>query len=106
MPSSNGTGRHHAHTANATNNPTNTARGGVDGRQIANANAGANVASAENDNAPTSASAALPAIERLYAHASNMITTMPTRRSISTFPRKSPASPRAHAPRNRPGASQ
>jgi hypothetical protein len=35
-----------------------------------------------------------------------MIAAMPSRRSNSTLPRRSPASPRAHAPRNRPGASQ
>ena len=41
------------------------ARGGVCGRHTANASTGASVASAENDTAPTSASASLPVTSRL-----------------------------------------
>ena len=53
------------HVAKPARMPATPARGGVCGRQIANASAGTNVASAENDTAPTSASASLPATRRL-----------------------------------------
>ncbi len=45
--------------------PAIAARGGVCGRHTANASTGASVASAENDTAPTSASASLPVTSRL-----------------------------------------
>ena len=54
-----------AQTRKATTTPAVAARGGVCGRQTANASAGASVASAENETAPTSASASLPPIWRL-----------------------------------------
>ena len=60
-----GTGRHQAQVRNAANMPISAARGGVCVRHTAKPSAGASVANAENDNAPTSANAALPAIERL-----------------------------------------
>jgi hypothetical protein len=62
---SSGTGRHQAQVRNAATMPTRAARGGVCVRHTAKPSAGASVANAENDSAPTSASAALPAIERL-----------------------------------------
>ncbi len=95
-----------AQVANAATMPAVAACGGVCGRHTANASAGASVASAENDTAPTSASAALPAISRLYAQASSMIATIPTRRRASTLGCRSVPSLRAHAPRSRPGANQ
>ena len=54
-----------AQAANPTTIPAIAARAGVCGRHTANASAGARVASAENETAPTSASASLPAISRL-----------------------------------------
>src|SRR5690606_23805887 len=96
-----------AQTAKATTMPTVAARAGVCGRHTANASAGTSVASAENDTAPTSASASLPAIWRLYAQASSMVAAMPIRRSSSTSPRRSPSPPpRDQAPRSSPGANQ
>ena len=85
--------------------PSDTARAGICGCHTANAIAGASVASAENDTAPTSANATSPATARPYPQARNTMTKMPMRRSISTRPRKSPPL-RAHAPRNKLGASQ
>ena len=55
----------HAHTVKPTTTPVVAARAGVCGRHTAKASAGASVASAENDTAPTSASASLPATMRL-----------------------------------------
>ena len=101
-----GSSNSHTQTAKPATMPAITARGGVCGRQMAKPSAGARVASAENDTAPTSASASLPAIRRLYAHASSITATMPMRRCASTAPRRSPPVPRSQPPRNRPGASQ
>ncbi|HEY4561068.1 MAG TPA: hypothetical protein VIG54_10050, partial [Lysobacter sp.] len=52
-----GATRIHAQAAKPTSTPTSAARAGVCGRHTAKASAGARVASAENDTAPTSASA-------------------------------------------------
>ena len=87
-----------------------TERGGVVGRHTAKATAGASVARPEKDSAPISASASLPAIARLYNQANNTTARIPTRRCISTAPRRSPPSPpcavAAQGPRTSSGVSQ
>ena len=60
-----GTSSSHIHSATAAAMPSITARGGVCGRHSAKPSAGASAPSAENDSAPTSANASLPAISRL-----------------------------------------
>ena len=60
-----GTSITHDHAANAASTPPVAAFAGVCGRHTANARAGASVASAENDTAPTSARASLPLTSRL-----------------------------------------
>ena len=60
-----GTSITHDHARKPATTPAVAAPAGVCGRHTANASAGASVASAENDTAPTSASASLPLTSRL-----------------------------------------
>ncbi len=59
-----GTNSNQTHSPTAAAMPNNTARGDVCGRHNAKPRAGASAANAENESAPTSAKALLPAINR------------------------------------------